>query len=84
MWEKPVYLDAAFDHSKPAEWKELPDDASGKTYYYNSLTGETTWESPAQRPRVFHTGKVLTIQKFTLTVNTELTQVPSMLPGAKL
>ena len=43
--------DKTGDESKegalPQNWAELVDQASGSTYFYNSLTGETSWERPA-------------------------------------
>jgi hypothetical protein len=32
---------------KKPEWTELIDDASGKPYFWNELTGETSWVPPA-------------------------------------
>ena len=34
----------------PPDWTEHKDPATGKAYYYNKLTKETTWEKPATRP----------------------------------
>ena len=31
---------------KKPEWTELLDEASGKPYYWNELTGETSWVPP--------------------------------------
>ena len=30
----------------PAGWITLLDQASGHTYYYNEMTGESQWEAP--------------------------------------
>jgi len=30
-------------------WQALPDD-QGRTYYYNSQTGQSQWEKPAEMP----------------------------------
>jgi len=30
----------------PAGWETHEDDSSGAIYFFNSLTGETTWERP--------------------------------------
>lgn len=30
----------------PDDWVEVPDPSSGKSYYYNSKTQETSWEKP--------------------------------------
>ena len=34
----------------PPDWTEHKDPATGKAYYYNKLTKETTWDKPATRP----------------------------------
>jgi hypothetical protein len=34
------------DEEDGSDWKEIMDAASGKPYYYNSKTNETTWENP--------------------------------------
>ena len=35
-------------NANPAEnWESHAHETSGKTYYHNNLTGETTWEMPA-------------------------------------
>ena len=34
----------------PPDWTEHKDPVTGKTYYYNKLTKETTWDKPASRP----------------------------------
>jgi len=37
---------AAAPKAEVPEWTELTDEASGKTYYWNERTGETTWVPP--------------------------------------
>jgi len=34
-------------HTLPPPWTSHFDDSSGLTYYYNTATGETTWEFPS-------------------------------------
>lgn len=34
----------------PAGWESAPDPASGKTYYFNRSTGQTSWDPPAAAP----------------------------------
>jgi hypothetical protein len=36
-----------FVAEKSSDWEVIDDEASGKPYYLNSKTGETTWECPA-------------------------------------
>jgi hypothetical protein len=36
----------------PDEWREVVDDTSGDTYYYNRISRETTWERPPQFKRI--------------------------------
>lgn len=33
-------------HLLPDSWSEEVDPASGQTYYYNSVSGETSWGRP--------------------------------------
>ena len=32
--------------TRPAGWQSAVDPSSGKTYYVNSMTGQTSWEMP--------------------------------------
>eukprot|EP00526_Cylindrotheca_closterium_P004161 CAMPEP_0113637722 /NCGR_PEP_ID=MMETSP0017_2-20120614/19755_1 /TAXON_ID=2856 /ORGANISM="Cylindrotheca closterium" /LENGTH=4255 /DNA_ID=CAMNT_0000548783 /DNA_START=113 /DNA_END=12880 /DNA_ORIENTATION=+ /assembly_acc=CAM_ASM_000147 len=34
----------------PADWIEAIDESSGQTYYYNTVTQETSWEKPSSSP----------------------------------
>jgi len=34
------------DYALPREWIEAVDESSGQTYYYNTVTQETSWEKP--------------------------------------
>lgn len=34
----------------PASWEQVTDPASGKAYYWNRATGETSWTPPAAPP----------------------------------
>lgn len=34
----------------PLEWKAISDPKSGKMYYWNKITNETTWECPSPSP----------------------------------
>ena len=43
--ENPMHK-AAGGKSSGGQWKELTDQASGKTYYVNKETRETTWQKP--------------------------------------
>eukprot|EP00531_Pseudo-nitzschia_arenysensis_P017383 CAMPEP_0116125268 /NCGR_PEP_ID=MMETSP0329-20121206/5721_1 /TAXON_ID=697910 /ORGANISM="Pseudo-nitzschia arenysensis, Strain B593" /LENGTH=1109 /DNA_ID=CAMNT_0003619299 /DNA_START=125 /DNA_END=3451 /DNA_ORIENTATION=+ len=38
---------AAAPSEEQSDWAETLDPSSGKNYYYNSKTGETSWEKPA-------------------------------------
>jgi len=41
---------AAADAPLPAGWASTLDAASGRSYYHNGASGETTWERPAPAP----------------------------------
>lgn len=32
-----------------SDWEQLVDDISGRPYYYNPMSGETSWEPPEQQ-----------------------------------
>jgi hypothetical protein len=36
----------ALDNSGYGDWVSAVDEGSGQTYYYNSVTNESSWESP--------------------------------------
>ncbi|KAH7476388.1 hypothetical protein KRP22_000228 [Phytophthora ramorum] len=36
--------------STPSAWIECTDESSGATYFYNQVTGETTWTKPSTAP----------------------------------
>ncbi|CAE7345607.1 NEDD4 [Symbiodinium natans] len=48
----PAAPGAPFAPALPTEWTEHKDPVTGKTYYYNKITKETTWEKPAPKPGV--------------------------------
>ncbi len=37
---------AAGDAPVASDWQEVVHEETGQTYYYNSATGETSWEKP--------------------------------------
>merc|ERR1719265_898786 len=37
------------DEEMPPNWYSAVDQSSGKTYYYNAETGETTWKHPGKQ-----------------------------------
>lgn len=59
-WEKP----AGFGTTSSADasaWTAVKDPTSGKTYYYNASTGQTSWEVPAGFNASGNTGDVSTL-----------------------
>ena len=34
------------EHAEEEVWYEQQDEASGNVYFYNGVTGESTWEAP--------------------------------------
>ena len=35
--------------SAPAQWEEVVDETSGRTFFWNKATGDTAWEKPEQQ-----------------------------------
>lgn len=40
---------AASPPAWPSDWEQLVDETSGRPYYYNPMSGETSWEPPQQQ-----------------------------------
>ena len=45
-----------------SEWKALLDQASGRTYYWNQVSNQTTWEVPAELASVASSGSAAEAQ----------------------
>ena len=43
-----AYGGAAPPVGAPSDWEEFEDDSSGRKYWYNESTGDTTWEEPIE------------------------------------
>lgn len=43
-----VDTDAQWDGETRGDWTSGVDEATGATYYYNNVTGESSWEPPAE------------------------------------
>ena len=43
--------EAAADDEVSKAWSEIVDEGGGASYYYNSITGESSWERPAYLDR---------------------------------
>lgn len=41
-----VAMSLSVETGQAADWSEYTDEASGATYYYNTVTGETSWDNP--------------------------------------
>lgn len=44
---QPVAAPQSVVAAQPSGWQALHDPASGRTYYFNAATSETSWEVPA-------------------------------------
>lgn len=40
------------ENGLPSGWKEIPDEETGKNYYYNTKTGESKWTKPTAEDAV--------------------------------
>jgi len=47
----PATVDEGSPTQLPQDWVELVDESSGQTYYYNTVSQESSWERPAVNPQ---------------------------------